>query len=55
MRAAGFRSVLAMPLKSGEKVIGVLGLGDGPDRTYTEDELALLAAFVGQGAVALEN
>jgi PAS domain S-box-containing protein len=24
-------------------------------RTYTEDELALLAAFVGQGAVALEN
>ena len=55
VRAAGFRSVLAMPLKSGEKVIGVLGLGDGPDRTYTEDELALLAAFVGQGAVALEN
>ena len=55
VRAAGFRSVLAMPLKAGETVIGVLGLGDGPDRTYTEDELALLAAFVGQGAVALEN
>ncbi len=55
VRAAGFRSVLAMPLKAGDKVIGVLGLGDGPDRTYTEDELALLAAFAGQGAAALEN
>ncbi len=55
VRAAGFRSVLAMPLKSGDKVIGVLGLGDGPDRIYTEEELALLAAFAGQGAVALEN
>ena len=55
VRADGFRSVLAMPLKAGERVIGVLGLGDAPGRTYTEDELALLAAFVGQGAVALEN
>ena len=55
VRAAGFRSVLAMPLKAGERVIGVLSLGDAPGRAYTEDELALLAAFVGQGAVALEN
>ena len=55
VRAAGFRSVLAMPLKAGARVIGVLGLGDVAGRTYTEDELALLAAFVGQGAVALEN
>jgi PAS domain S-box-containing protein len=55
LRADGFRSMLAMPLKAGERVIGVLGLGDAPGRTYTEDELALLAAFVGQGAVALEN
>ena len=55
VREAGFRSVLAMPLKAGERVIGVLSLGDAPGRTYTEDELALLAAFVGQGAVALEN
>ncbi len=55
VHADGFRSVLAMPLKAGERVIGVLSLGDAPGRTYTEDELALLAAFVGQGAVALEN
>jgi PAS domain S-box-containing protein len=55
VRADGFRSMLAMPLKAGERVIGVLGLGDAPGRTYTEDELALLAAFVGQGAVTLEN
>jgi PAS domain S-box-containing protein len=55
VRADGFRSVLAMPLKAGERIIGVLSLGDAPGRTYTEDELALLAAFVGQGAVALEN
>ncbi len=55
VRADRFRSVLAMPLKAGDRVIGVLGLGDVAGRTYTEDELALLAAFVGQGAVALEN
>ncbi len=54
-RAEGFRSVLAVPLKAGDRVIGVLSLGDVAGRTYTEDELALLAAFVGQGAVALEN
>ncbi len=47
--------MLAVPLKAGDRVIGVLSLGDVAGRTYTEDELALLAAFVGQGAVALEN
>jgi PAS domain S-box-containing protein len=52
---ADFRSVLAMPLKANDRVIGVLGLGDVAGRAYTGDELALLAAFVGQGAVALEN
>jgi len=55
IRADGFRSVLAVPLKTGDRIIGVLTLGDVAGRTYTEDELALLAAFVGQGAVALEN
>ncbi|HUP38331.1 MAG TPA: PAS domain S-box protein [Candidatus Limnocylindria bacterium] len=55
IRADGFRSVLAVPLKTGDRVIGVLSLGDAVGRTYTEDELALLAAFAGQGAVALEN
>ncbi len=55
VHAADFRSVLAMPLKANDHVIGVLGLGDVAGRAYTEDELALLAAFVGQGAVALEN
>jgi PAS domain S-box-containing protein len=55
IRTDGVRSVLAVPLKTGDRVIGVLTLGDVAGRTYTEDELALLAAFVGQGAVALEN
>ncbi|MGH7348500.1 MAG: PAS domain S-box protein [Candidatus Rokuibacteriota bacterium] len=55
VRADGFRSVLAVPLKAGDRVIGVLSLGDVAGRTYTEDELTLLAAFVGQGAVTLEN
>jgi PAS domain S-box-containing protein len=55
VHAGGFRSVLAVPLRAGERVIGVLNLADAAGRTYTEDELALLAAFAGQGAVALEN
>ena len=55
VRVDGFRSVLAMPLKAGDRLIGVLALGDAAGRIYTEDELALASAFAGQGAVALEN
>ncbi len=55
VRTDRFRSVLAVPLKAGDRVIGVLSVGDADGRTYTEDELALLGAFAGQGAVALEN
>src|SRR5258706_3818562 len=48
VRAAGFRPVLAMPLKAGGPATRGPGLADVAGRNYNQDELGLLGAFVGQ-------
>ncbi len=50
-----FRSVMAVPLVSRDRVIGVLAMGDVPGRAYTEDERRLLARLGDQAAIAIEN
>jgi GAF domain-containing protein len=59
MRAAieriGHRSVLGVPLRIGERVIGALGVGDKVGRHFDEDEIRLTQAFADQAALALEN
>ncbi len=52
---AGHRSVLAVPLRIGERVIGALGLGDRVGRRFDDDEIRLVEAFADQAALALEN
>jgi GAF domain-containing protein/CheY-like chemotaxis protein len=52
---AGHRSVLAVPLRIGERVIGALGLGDRVGRRFDDDEIRLAEAFADQAALALEN
>ena len=52
---AGNRSVLAVPLRIGERVIGALGLGDRVGRRFDDDEIRLAEAFADQAALALEN
>jgi GAF domain-containing protein len=52
---AGHRSVLAVPLRIGERVIGALGLGDRVGRRFNHDEIRLAEAFADQAALALEN
>jgi GAF domain-containing protein len=50
-----FRSVMAVPLLSRERVIGVLAMGDVAGRAYTEDERRLLGGLGDQAAIAIEN
>ena len=52
---AGQRSVLGVPLRIGERVIGALGVGDRIGRQFDDDEIRLTQAFADQAAVALEN
>src|SRR5215510_3381420 len=51
----GNRSVLAVPLRVGERVIGALGVGDWVGRQFDSDEIRLAEAFADQAALALEN
>lgn len=49
------RSELAIPLKKGNRIIGVFNLeSDRPD-AYSATDLALIESFVNQAAIALDN
>src|SRR5439155_757031 len=52
---AGHRSVLAVPLRVGERVMGALAAADEPGRRFGDDEIRLAEAFADQAALALEN
>ena len=53
--AAGIVAGLAVPLRVGGKVIGVLSVGHPMPRTFTPAEIALLQTFADHAAVALAN
>lgn len=54
--AAPFRSVMGVPLKWEEGVIGVLDVVDAnPARTFNQEEEWLLSLFANQAAIALHN
>jgi len=51
-----FRAVVAVPLKSGSKVVGVIGLGYLEEgRTFGENEILLLSRFAQLASIALDN
>ena len=52
---SGDRSMIAVPLRAHEKIIGALGLADRTGRTYRDSEVALVQTFADQAALALEN
>ena len=52
---APYRSVLAVPVLSHERVIGVLALGDRKGRQFRQEEILLAQGFAEQAALALEN
>jgi signal transduction histidine kinase len=49
------RSVIAMPLRRRQRVIGVLTLAHEKPNQFKRSDLALLNAIAGQAAIALEN
>jgi len=52
---AGYRAVLALPLRVQDTIIGALGVGDRAGRVFEPEEIALVQAFADQAAIALEN
>jgi len=52
---SGNRSMIAVPLRAQERIIGSLGLADQTGRVYPGSEVALLQTFADQAALALEN
>src|SRR4029450_3982328 len=55
IRRAGHGSVLAVPLRIGGRITGVLAVGDVTGRTFREEEIRRLQDFGNQAAIALEN
>jgi PAS domain S-box-containing protein len=55
VEAAGFRSILAVPLMTRDRLIGALGVGDAEGRLFTVDDIRLSEAFAAQAALALET
>jgi HAMP domain-containing protein len=51
----GLISYLGLPVKLGDRVIGVLVFNTDAPRLYGEEEIAFLSAFADQAAIAIEN
>jgi GAF domain-containing protein len=51
----GIASILSVPIKAKEEVIGALRLYSGVPRDFTEDEVMLVTALALQGGVAIQN
>ncbi len=52
---SGNRSMIAVPLRAHERIVGSLGLSDQTGRVYSDSEVALVQTFADQAALALEN
>lgn len=51
----GLISILGVPLRLADRVIGVLYAGERATRSFTPEEIALLASLADHAAVALDN
>jgi GAF domain-containing protein len=49
------QSMIGVPLKLEEKVIGVLYLNDAEPHSFTETEISLLSTLTSQAAIAIQN
>lgn len=55
VKDAKIRSFIGLPIKSGDRVIGVLYLNDHEPHRFSQDEINLGATLASQAAVAIEN
>jgi GAF domain-containing protein len=51
----GIVSILSVPIKTKEKVIGALRLYSGATREFTEDEVMLVSVLAHIGGIAIQN
>src|SRR5712692_8159228 len=51
----GYRALLAVPVKVGERVVGVLSIRTRREEGFPAEDLMIATAFASQAAVALEN
>ena len=54
-RAVGLRTYLGLPIKVRDEILGVLTFNTSEPRQYTASELAYLASFADQAALAIES
>ena len=50
-----FLRVLGVPLKMGDRILGVIIINDNKPGVFSEDEIRLVSLFADQAAIALEN
>lgn len=51
----GFRTMLGVPIRTEQRLIGVVGLARTERSPYTDDEIELVRAFADQAAIVIEN
>ncbi len=51
----GVRSVMLVPVRRGDRVIGVLAIQSTASRYFTQEDVDLAMAFADQAAIAIEN
>ncbi len=55
LRRLGYRAFLGVPVKIGERVVGVLSVRTQREGGFSKEDQAIAAAFASQAATALEN
>lgn len=55
LAAAGVRAIVALPVRSGDRMLGVVYITGSKPATYTESEMRLFEILAGQAGAAIEN
>ena len=51
----GYRSIMGVPIRTGEQLIGVVNLARNEVRRFSADEIELVRTFADQAAIVLDN